>query len=434
MLADKYNIEQAISLRRAPLAQIEEVQLVLLKRHLLHALSIPFYKKALGIGKKEIEALSSVAELSQLPFTTREQLDSHADAFGLRNERAFRDIALTSGTTGNAVVVPYTEADLKRLAFNEAMAFYGAGVRPEDRVLLTVTLDRCFVAGLAYYSGITFLGASAIRSGPGQPARQWHTINTLKPKIIVGVPTFLRDLGQWALAEGIDPATSSIKSIITIGESVRQPDHGLTPLGAQLHDLWQADLYSSYGATEFETAFSECTMARGGHVHPELMLVEVVDDHGRVVADGVSGEVVVTPLGIEGFPLVRLKTGDISRLENSPCACGWNTKRLGPVEGRLAQRLKYKGTTLYPETIFNILQKVEAVSGAYVEVRTGADGIDDVHVVVGCDDKALDKKFEEMLQAQLRVKPTLTVLPPEQVKATMTADGGRKPRKFFDYR
>ena len=434
MLKNKYDLNQALSLRHASLQEQEETQLPLLKNHLHHCLNIPYYGRELGISKEDIDALRSIAELSQLPFTTREHLDRYPEDFGLRDEKACRDFALTSGTTGNPVIVPYTEGDLKRLAFNEAIAFYGAGVRQEDRVLLTVTLDRCFIAGLAYYSGITSLGASAIRSGPGQPARQWHTINTLTPRVIVGVPTFLRDLAQWAVDQGFDPTNSSIKSIITIGESARKPDHTLTPMGEKIADLWGAKIYSSYGATEFETAFGECSATQGGHIHPELMLTEIVDDHGNVVADGVAGEVVVTPLGVEGFPLVRLKTGDISRMNSAPCPCGWKNKRLGPVEGRLAQRLKYRGTTLYPETIFNVLQQIDGVSGAYVEVHKASDGFDDINVVVGSENVNIRTQIEEMLQAQLRVKPTFTILPTAQVQATMSQDGGRKPRKFFDHR
>ncbi|MBM9519751.1 AMP-binding protein [Desulforhopalus vacuolatus] len=434
MFDNKYDIKQAISLRHASLHKQEEIQLPLLKKHLHHTLNIPFYQRELGISKADINNLRSVSELSQLPFTTREHLDCYADDFGLPDEKAIRDFALTSGTTGNPVIVPYTDSDLKRLAFNEAIAFYGAGVRPDDRVLLTVTLDRCFIAGLAYYSGITSLGASAIRSGPGQPARQWNTINTLNPKVIVGVPTFLRDLAQWAVDEGIDPTHSSVESIITIGESVRKPDHLLTPMGEKIAALWGAHIYSSYGATEFETAFSECKATQGGHIHPELMLTEIVDDQGNVVVDGIPGEVIVTPLGVEGFPLVRLKTGDISRMYSTPCPCGWKNKRLGPVEGRLAQRLKYKGTTLYPETIFNVLQQIDEVSGAYVEVRKSSNGFDDLNVVIGSESVNISKRIEEMLQAQLRVKPAFTVLPTAQVEATMSQDGGRKPRKFFDYR
>src|SRR5690606_1278517 len=118
------------------------------------------------------EALQSLDDLAMLPLTERQDLSRRGKDF-IAHGIAARDICHTSGTTGEPVIVPYTDSDLRRLAYNEAMAFYGAGVREGDSILLTVTLDRCFVAGLAYYGGTTTLGATAIRSGPGQPAQQW---------------------------------------------------------------------------------------------------------------------------------------------------------------------------------------------------------------------------------------------------------------------
>ena len=431
----EYDLKTAISLRQKARAEIEQIQLSLLKSHLHQARQTLFYKELFDAHHIDIEAIKDVGEISRLPLTTRGDIDSSPAKFGLQDVTEFSDIALTSGTTGEAVVVPYTKNDLHRLAFNEAVAFYGAGVRDKDCVLLTVTLDRCFIAGLAYYSGVTLLGAAAVRSGPGQAVRQWQIIEKLKPRVIVGVPTFLKEIGVWGVENGIDVRNGSVDTIVTIGEPARKPDCSPTQLGRDLQTIWGAELFSSYGATEFETAFCDCSEFAGGHVHPELMIVEVVDDQGNVLPDGSPGEVVVTPLGVEGFPLVRFRTGDIARLDSSACKCGWNTKRLGPVEGRLAQRLKYRGTTLYPETIFNALQDMLEITGAYVEVRTAVGGGDDISVVVGVSDLNTDvQKVEDKLQAHLRVRPSIILKKSEDVRSVMTGDGGRKPKKFFDLR
>ncbi len=430
-------MEGAVELRKQEVSQIRRVQLPLLKNHLEHALHVPFYEERLRDAGLDIKDITSVDDLSLLPSTTRSDLDNYRDRFGTGDEENIRDLALTSGTTGKAVIVPYTENDLRRLAFNEAVCFYGAGLTRNDRLLLTATLDRCFIAGLAYYSGANMLGATVIRSGPGQPERQWNIIKTLRPRVIVGVPSFLYELGLWGLNNGIDIGNCPIDTIVTIGEPVRLTDHSLSSLGKKLQDTWSASLISSYGATEFETGFCECREGVGGHVHPELMLVEVVDEEGKVLPEGQSGEVVVTPLGVEGFPLVRLRTGDVARYYDSPCGCGWNTRRLGAVEGRLAQRLKYRGTTFYPETVFNALQELTDVSGAYVEVRQSPDGSDDVTVVAGVNfthNADNVKMLEDRLQGYLRVRPTVVVRSSAEVEEVMRRDGGRKPKKFFDFR
>lgn len=430
-----YSLEQALALRTADPKLVEERQQLLLAKHLQQAVRIPFYKELFSRAGLNCNRENDSPRLSDLPFTTRADIDDHPELFGLQQEQDIRDIALTSGTTGRPVVVSYTEKDLQRLAFNESVSFYSAGVRTGDRVLLTVTLDRCFVAGLAYYRGVTGLAATAIRSGPGQPARQWQIIEQLRPAAIVGVPTFLLELGLWARENNLDAKNCSIDTIITIGEPARKPDLCLTEVGQRLEEIWGAKIFSSYGATEFETAFGECPASAGGHVHPELMMVEIVDDEGNILSDGQPGEVVVTPLGVEGFPLIRFRTGDIARLAGGPCSCGWQTKRLGPIEGRLAQRLKFRGTTLYPETIFHALQNLLEVKAAYVEVRRAADGADDVTVVAGCDGPFPNLlKIEEQLQAHLRVRPRLVIQSSAEVQAVMAVQGGRKPKKFFDFR
>jgi phenylacetate-CoA ligase len=434
-LKTPYCLEQALRLRNDSSEKIADEQRRLLKKHLQYALSTPFYRELYSAKSLSSESLENTEYFSQLPFTTRKDIDWFGTRYDNSDSKKFRDIALTSGTTGEPVIVPYTAADLTRLAFNEAVAFYGVGVREKASVLLTVTLDRCFIAGMAYYSGATLLGASTIRSGPGQPARQWHIIEKLQPDVIVGVPTFLKELAIWGSEHGLKVKNSSVHSLVTIGESTRKSDFSLTSLGCELEELWGAKTFSSYGATEFETAFCECQASAGGHIHPELMIVEIVDDAGNLMPDGEAGEIVVTPLGVEGFPLVRFRTGDIGRLYSTPCDCGWNTKRLGPVEGRLAQRLKYRGTTLYPETIFHALQELLSVQYAYLEVRSADGGGDDITVVIGCDDPACNAEYiEEKLHAHLRVRPRITYKKNEEVCAVMTQDGGRKPVKFFDYR
>ena len=436
-LLDKkvFSLHEALQLREAATSVVDNYQTELLRKHLQQAARVPYYQNIFRQTGCSPDNIHSIRDMTGLPLTNRQDIDREPALFGLGEAVTCADIALTSGTTGEPVVVPYTARDLERLAFNEAMAFYGAGIRKGDKVLLTVTLDRCFIAGLAYYSGLVRLGATAIRSGPGQPARQWYLIRKLHPKALVGVPSFLLNLASWGNKNGINVKDYGVKSLVTIGEPVRKPNYTLTPLGQQLEEAWGAELYSSYAATEFETAFCECSASRGGHVHPELMIVEIVDDNGHVLPDGQPGEVVVTPLGVEGFPLVRFRTGDIARLDSAPCSCGWQTKRLGPIEGRLLQRLKYKGTTLYPEMIFHALQEIHAVQAAYIEVRADSDLSDKITVVVGGDEHRINKQtVEDTLQACLRVRPKIVIKKQEDVLAVMGRDGGRKLKKFFDFR
>jgi phenylacetate-CoA ligase len=430
-----FDIEAALALRQAAPAVIAARQETLLQAHLRQAMKAPFYRELLADMAWRPEDIK-LANLAALPLTARHDMEAAPAAFFAAPAEKQVDLALTSGSTGAPVLVPYTAHDLERLAFNEQLGFYGAGVRAHDRLLLCVTLDRCFIAGLAYYTGLVKLGAASIRSGPGQPARQWELLNRLRPSGLVGVPTFLLKMAHWGEAHGFNPRKAGITTLVTIGEPVRRADNSLTRLGQELEEAWRGRVFSSYGATELETAFCECRAGCGGHVHPELMLTEIVDEQGKPVAPGCSGEVVVTPLGVEGFPLLRFRTGDIARLHNEPCACGWQTPRLGAIEGRLAQRLKVRGTTIYPEMIFQALQELPEIQAAYLEVRSAYDLSDDIHVVVGADHPATINvdNISEHLQARLRVKPSITIQDRGMVQAAMEQAEGRKLKRFFDFR
>ncbi|MCA1765059.1 MAG: AMP-binding protein [Desulfobulbaceae bacterium] len=434
-MQDHFDINKALSLRKAAPEEMTRCRNSLLQAHLRQAVKTPFYKNLFSRIDCRPEEIN-LENLNALPLTTRQDVEADPAAFFATPPEIQVDLALTSGSTGAPVLVPYTARDLERLAFNEQMNFYGAGIRNDDRLLLCVTLDRCFVAGLAYYTGLVRLGASCIRSGPGQAARQWELIDRLRPTGLIGVPSFLLKMAQWGKSHGYNPGKSGIRTLITIGEPVRRADNSLTPLGRELEEAWQGRIFSSYGATELETAFCECTASGGGHIHPELMIAEIVDEAGKPVKTGEPGEVVVTPLGVEGFPLIRFRTGDIARLHTSPCQCGWQTPRLGAIEGRLAQRLKVKGTTLYPEMIFQALQELPEIHASYLEVRADYDLSDRINIVIGVDDSSTvhPELISDHLQARLRVKPEITVQARKLVQETMEQSGGRKLKRFFDLR
>ena len=165
------------------------------------------------------------------------------------------------------------------------------------------------------------------------------------------------------------------------------------------------------------------------------VVVEILDDGGSPLPDGESGEVVVTPLGLEGTPLLRYRTGDIASLHSAPCACGRQTPRLGPILGRKAQMLKYRGTTLFPAAITNVLQGISAVQGHYLEVEREFDLSDRLRVVVGCNDSSLTADhLAELIAAKTRVKPQVVLVSPEEIVRKTIVPERRKPVTFFDYR
>ncbi|MBQ9439658.1 MAG: AMP-binding protein [Paludibacteraceae bacterium] len=417
---------------------INAYQEVLLHRQLEYLTSAsPYYKAALkGINTSKIQTID---DLRQLPFTTKQDLQQHQWDFLCVPRSKVVDYITTSGTLGDPVSFGCTEQDLQRLAFNEEKSFSCAGLKPGDTLQLMTTIDKRFMAGLAYWLGIRKLGASIIRVGNGVPELQWDTIERLHPDSIMCVPSFILKLVDYAVAHGIDYHNSSVKRIIGIGEGLRNQDFSLNLLGSRIHQLWpEVKLFATYSSTEMSATFSECEYGCGGHVHPELIIVEIIGENDEPVPDGEVGEVVVTTLGVEGMPLLRFRTGDMAARINEPCKCGRNSYRLTPLVGRKNNMIKLKGTTLYPPAINDVLDNTPEVENYVVVVRTSDSGTDEVIVRVGVKNDVMHdaaiSMLKERFRARLRVTPKIEVLPTDVIQAINFTAKSRKPVKFIDER
>lgn len=405
----------------------------------------PFYRRMFREHNVDPAGIRSLENLRLLPFTTKRDLQVHNDSFLCVPREKIVDYITTSGTLSDPVTFGCTESDLQRLAYNEKKSFACAGLRPGNILQLMTTLDKRFMAGLAYFLGIRELGASIIRVGNGLPELQWDTIERLKPDSVMCVPSFVPRIIKYAEEHGIDYRKSSIKRIIGIGEGLRNQDFSLNLLGRQIKEKWDVELYATYSSTEMGATFSECEYGCGGHVHPELIIVEIIGPDDMPVADGDTGEVVVTTLGVEGMPLLRFRTGDICAKINEPCRCGRHSYRLTPLVGRKNNMIKLKGTTLYPPAINDVLDNTPWVQNYVVEVRDSEVGTDDVLVRVGLaathllpksvatDDSAV-KELKNRFRAHLRVAPRVAVEPAEEIAKVNMPPKSRKPVKFIDLR
>ena len=396
----------------------------------------PFYKELFTQSRFNVKGIKTIEDLSVIPITLKENLQQRNDDFLCVPRNKIIEYSSTSGTLGSPVTIALTENDLDRLTFNEYSSFVSTGGSPDDIYQLMLTMDRQFMAGMAYYSGIRKLGAGVIRLGPGVPSLQWETILRLKPTAIVAVPSFILKLIEYAYEHHIDVNSTSVKKAICIGENIRNTDFSLNTLGKRITEVWHIKLFSTYASTEMQTAFTECSECRGGHLQPELLIVELLDEMNKPVTAGQPGEVTITTLGVEGMPLLRYKTGDICVYDDKPCACGRNTLRLSPIVGRKKQMIKFKGTTLYPPALFDMMNAMEDIKDYVAEVYSNEIGMDQVtlHLLPVNNDKETDRKIRAYLQAKLRVSPRIQYVSPEQIQKIQFPESGRKAVKFIDRR
>jgi phenylacetate-CoA ligase len=421
------------------LDEIKKVQEQLFKLHMTHLVAnSPYYQDALGISRDDSMAIG-LADLKSLPFTDKTIFSERNDDFLAVPMSRVVDIVLSSGTTGQPARIMYTENDLERLAYNEELSMAGCGLTSDDIVLLTCTMDRCFIAGLAYFSGVRQIGAAAIRNGLSSFESHLLIIQRMRPTAIIGVPTLLLKLGQFLASNGVNPQETGVARLICIGEPVRDRGLSLLKIGEDIEALWGAKAFSTYASSETITSFCECGFQNGGHLHPELAIVEIVDENGAVLPDGEVGEVVITPLLIEGMPLLRYRTGDISFLREGLCECGRRTPRLGPILGRKKQMMKFRGTTIYPNAIYAVLDEMPEISEYCIEVSSDFDLSDNVRVLVclrngrgpSPDFSAL---IGEKLQARLRVRPEIVMTSEERIKTMICPERSRKINRFIDRR
>jgi phenylacetate-CoA ligase len=396
----------------------------------------PFYKELFGKNKINIADIKTVRDLSLIPTTNKEDLQQRNLDFLCVPPTEVVEYTSTSGTLGSPVTIALTENDLDRLAFNEYNSFLCADGSASDSYQLMLTLDRQFMAGIAYYLGIRKLGAGIIRLGPGVPSLQWETIQRLKPTAIVAVPSFILKLIQFAKEAGIDINKTSVKKAICIGENIRNTDFSLNILGKKITEAWDIRLYSTYASTEMQTAFTECPEGMGGHYQTDLLIVELLDENNQQVPPRTTGEVTITTLGVEGMPLLRYKTGDICMYFDEPCACGRSSLRLSSIIGRKKQMIKFKGTTLYPPALFDLLNEMEEIVDFVVEVYPDEIGLDQVllHLVPADESKECDHRIRAYLQARLRVSPYIKYVAAEELQKQQLPEAGRKAIKFIDRR
>ncbi len=417
--------------------EINQMQLELVKQTVGYAgQNSKYYRKTFKQEGIQLEDIKSFADFSKLPFTGKDDLQIYNEELFCVPKTEIVEFVSTSGTTGEPVVFPLTKNDLERLKLNEALSFSCANAQNTDAFQIMVNMGNLFVAGLAYYLGLTHLGATTYRIGAGLTQRQLYLLNKFRPNGLVSVPSFLIKLRNVALEEGIDVKDLGVEKIVLIGEPILEMDLTSNPLGKKIEEYWGVRPFSSYGSTEMSTSFAECIAHQGLHSHPELIYFEIVDEKGQPVPDGMLGELIVTTLQAEGMPLLRYQTGDITFKISGRCDCGRSTDRIGPIIGRKNQMIKSKGTTIYPGQIEKALLAFKEITDYIIQVSTGAEFSDVITLKLGMEqtDENLIRRIKEQVNAIGRVTPEIEVYQPAIIEKMTHVEGKTKQRKFIDLR
>lgn len=396
----------------------------------------PYYQKLFKDHNIDINEIRTLEDLVKIPTTSKNDIQANNQDFFCVPHSEIVDYSTTSGTLGDPVTFGLSDKDLERLAYNEAISFACAGIQKGDVVQMITTIDKRFMAGLAYFLGLRKMGASVVRMGPGIPELQWDSIFRYKPKYLITVPSFLLKMIDYAEKHGIDYKNSSVYGAVCIGEGLKNQDFTDNILSQKIKERWNIQLFSTYASTEMSTAFTECEFQIGGHHHPELIITEILDENENPVKEGESGELTITTLGVEAIPLLRFKTGDLVKAHYEPCKCGRNTMRIGPVLGRKQQMIKYKGTTLYPPAMNDIMNDFGNVSCYQIVIKSDEIGLDEIIIKLSTDSESENfvDEVRDHFRAKLRVSPKIEVLDFEVLSKNVFNPNSRKPINFIDLR
>lgn len=405
----------------APRAQIEALQLAKLKETVAYAYErVPYYHDKMdemGVSPDDIRTLDDVRKL---PFTDKAVLRD-TFPFGLfavpLNE--IRELHSSSGTTGKPVVVGYTDDDMDMWSECIARLVQMAGVVPGDVAQMAFGYGM-FTGGFGLHYGLQRLGCAMIPAGSGNTERHIQMIEDYGTTVLVATPSYAMHICEVGEKMGYDWAASPLRVGLFGGEPCPPG------LKAEIERRMHIVCTDNYGLTEVmgPGVSGECLAERyQQHIAEDHFLWEVIDpETGEPVGEGEMGELVLTPLGKQGIPVLRYRTHDLTAVHTEPCACGRTLARMDKVRSRSDDMLIIRGTNVFPSQIEDVLTGIEEVTPHYHIVVRTKNGMDELVVETELRPEAFSDSFESMdalkrriaekLKATLLVAPTVRLVEP----------------------
>ena len=385
--------------------------------------NVAFARQAFDRAGVKVEDVRRLADLATLPFTTRADLRSAYpyDMFAVPLRDIVR-IQCTSGTTGRPVVVGYTLNDVRTWSECVARVLAAGGVTEHDVVQVAYTYGL-FSGGLGFHYGAERVGASVVPASTGSLERQVMIMRDFKTSALACTPGYALALAGALAESGIAAGSLSLRAGFFGAEPWSEA------LRAQLESRLGIRAVDTYGLTEVlgpGVAF-ECEEHRGLHLNEDHFIAEVIDPATLAVkAPGEEGELVLTTITKEGFPLVRYRTGDLTSLDPSPCPCGRTLARIARVQGRIDDMINLGDVKVFPSQVEEVIAATEGVEPHYELIVDRVDGIDTLEVRVeiaedmpgGDEVRAIERLKERIarrLAASLAIPAKVTLAEPKSL-------------------
>jgi len=385
--------------------ELEQIQIERLQSTLTRVYQhVPFYRKkfnALGLSPEDVGCL---ADLARLPFTTKADLRENYPygLFAVPMREVVR-VHASSGTTGLATVVGYTRNDIRMWSNLVARVLTAGGVTKDDVVQIAFGYGL-FTGAFGIHYGAERIGASVIPASSGNTARQIQIMRDFKTTALVSTPSYALLVGDTLQEMGIPASALSLRYGLFGAEpwsdAMRREIEG--KLGIVATD--------NYGLSEVigPGVSGECLERQGLHINEDHFLVEVIHPETlQPVAPGEEGELVITTLTKEAFPMIRYRTRDLTRLLPGTCPCGRTGRRMSRVTGRTDDMLIIKGVNVFPSQIEHILFEIEGTEPHYQIVVDRKGAMDEVTVLVEVEESIFFDQMRRQKEMMDRIQKRL---------------------------
>jgi len=371
--------------------QLEQLQAVLARVYM----HVPFYRRKfdeLGIDPDEFRTLD---DLTALPFTTKDDLSENYP-YGLFAV-PLREVVRIHASTAMSTVVGYTRNDIKTWSNLVARVLTAGGVTKDDVVQIAYGYSLS-TGGFGLHYGAERIGASVIPISTGNTLRQVKIMQDFKTTALVCTPSYALRIADTIHAQGLSLAALSIKYGLFGGE----------PWSEAMRQDIQAKLAiiatDNNGLSEVigPGVASECLEQNGLHINEDHFLAEIIDPQTlRPVKPGETGELVITTLTKEAFPVIRFRTRDLTRFMPGTCACGRETMRMARIQGRSDDMLIIRGVNVFPSQVEAVLRELEGATPPYQIVIERVRALDDMTVLVAATES---EAFDEIKKQHERIK------------------------------
>ena len=398
------------SLETLSRAALEKVQLRRLRATVKRAFeAVPLHRRrmeAAGITPRDVRTLDDVRSL---PFTLKSDLREHYP-FGLfaRPRTKLARLHASSGTTGKPTVVGYSRHDIALWAGLMARSLACAGARAGD-VVHNAYGYGLFTGGLGAHYGAERLGATVVPMSGGSTERQVMLIRDFGARVLCATPSYALNIAEVAEREGLDLRTTSLQVGVfgaePWSEAMRREIE--SRLGLRAFDI--------YGLSEImgPGVAVECEAQDGLHGWEDHFLFEVIDPQtGQPLADGESGELVITTLTKQALPMLRYRTRDITRLARRACACGRTHARLQRITGRNDDMLIIRGVNVYPSQIEAVLVGLPGIAPHYQLVLERKGSLDELTIEVEASDAGAAERVRHHVKSMIGVSAAVKVMKP----------------------